>query len=224
MNIKTWQERIRSEYHNMPPIVGPYMQSEIDELRAENERLEGSEIGLNRYLAKVQSESRELRTENFRLTAELGDLPEAQAEMLSEVKRLKQYIGKASFASNGDRHAALECVANIALVEREACAKICEAREENEPAPISTVCWQLADAIRLRSKNNALEMEVSCLPEMRDELSFLRARIAALEGQEPVGYVYSVASNPGEKSAALSADIPNGTPLYTAAGAKGEMK
>lgn len=47
---------------------------------------------------------------------------------------------------------------------------------------------------------------------------------AKLEGQEPVGYVYSVASNPGEKSAALSADIPNGTPLYTAAGAKGEMK
>ena len=70
---------------------------------------------------------------------------------MDDIERLKQYLGKASFASNADRHAALECVANIALAEREACAKICEAREENEPAPISTVCWQLAEAIRLRS-------------------------------------------------------------------------
>ena len=33
----------------------------IEDLKAEIERLEGSELGLNRYLATVQSQNRELR-------------------------------------------------------------------------------------------------------------------------------------------------------------------
>jgi hypothetical protein len=56
-------------------------------------------------------------------------------------------------------------------------------------------------------------LEVANLVSERDAL---QAKLSALEKQEPVGYVYSVATNTGEKSAALPANIPNGVPLFAA--------
>ncbi len=64
MTIKTWLERMPDvipKGHTATHIQVACMQDEIDELRAEVERLTGSELGLNRYLASVQSESKTLR-------------------------------------------------------------------------------------------------------------------------------------------------------------------
>ncbi len=55
------------------------------------------------------------------------------------------------------------------------------------------------------------------LPTYLDtHVSQLRTALEAeqAQGVEPIGYVYSVSTNPGEKSAAIPSDIPNGTPLY----------
>lgn len=62
MNIKTWKERITTPLTNLQNLFAS-MQAEIDELRAalqerdaEIERLTGSELGLNRYLAIVEAD------------------------------------------------------------------------------------------------------------------------------------------------------------------------
>ena len=67
MNIKTWKERITTPLTNLQNLFAS-MQAEIDELRAalqerdaEIERLAGSELGLNRYLATVQTELASIR-------------------------------------------------------------------------------------------------------------------------------------------------------------------
>ena len=66
MNIKTWSQRITPESTVVTQLRA--MQAEIDELRAalqerdaEIERLAGSELGLNRYLATVQTELASIR-------------------------------------------------------------------------------------------------------------------------------------------------------------------
>ena len=66
------------------------------------------------------------------------------------------------------------------------------------------VLKQALDAFEDLKKNH----RIVCINEIVD----LRKAIAELEGQEPVGYVYSES---GVKSAAIQRDLPNGTPLYT---------
>ena len=72
MSIKPWQERINeAAYFSIEDYENDkasFMQAEIDELRKENACLK----------------------------AELGDLPQAQAEMLSECKRLRDAMKQAN--------------------------------------------------------------------------------------------------------------------------------
>jgi DnaJ-class molecular chaperone len=49
---------------------------------------------------------------------------------MTNIERLKQYLGKASFGSASDRYSALECVAEI---ERELAAKVGAGETEEEP-------------------------------------------------------------------------------------------
>jgi hypothetical protein len=52
-------------------------------------------------------------------------------------------------------------------------------------------------------------------PMAKEAITALRAAISEQEKCEPVGYVYSDAGHQQSKNAAISRDIPNGTPLYT---------
>ena len=51
--------------------------------------------------------------------------------------------------------------------------------------------------------------------QLTEAITALRAAIAEQEKAEPVGYVYSNAGHQQSKNAAISRDIPNGTPLFT---------
>lgn len=53
---------------------------------------------LSDVLSRSMKYVNELEAENARLKAELGDLPEAQAEMLTTIKRLKEAARQALYA------------------------------------------------------------------------------------------------------------------------------
>ena len=66
---------------------------------------------------------------------------------------------------------------------------------------------QIVEALKVSERNNPD-------PVLVTHYGIALATLQSLVEVKVVGYVYSVASNPGEKSAALPADITNGTPLY----------
>lgn len=57
MTIKTWKERLKPEFHSTSAVAVGYMQAEIDDLRAELEKIKDNEtelpepfFGMGRYL------------------------------------------------------------------------------------------------------------------------------------------------------------------------------
>ena len=74
MSIKTWKERWRNPWLYKRDA----MQAEIDELRAEITRLTGIA-----FLASAERDE---------LRMELGDLPEAQADMLATIKAQRKVL------------------------------------------------------------------------------------------------------------------------------------
>lgn len=103
-------------------------------------------------------------------------------------------------------------------------------KERSEGGGVTKYGAMLIEIDELRAKNNALEMEVSCLPEMRDEIAFLRAKLEAQEGQEPVGFVdslglYLFRTAPNNDMISFRTKPAKGdVGVYLAAGAKGEVK
>lgn len=77
MSIKTWKERWRNPWLYKRDA----MQAEIDELRAEITRLTGIA-----FLASAERDE---------LRMELGDLPEAQADMLATIKAQREVLEQA---------------------------------------------------------------------------------------------------------------------------------
>lgn len=77
MSIKTWKERWRNPWLYKRDA----MQAEIDELRAEIKRLTGIA-----FLASAERDE---------LRMELGDLPEAQADMLATIKAQRKVLEQA---------------------------------------------------------------------------------------------------------------------------------
>lgn len=84
MNIKTWSQRITPESTVVAQLRA--MQAEIDELRAEIKRLTGIA-----FLASAERDE---------LRMELGDLPEAQADMLATIKAQREVLERALAAMN----------------------------------------------------------------------------------------------------------------------------
>ena len=84
MNITPWQERLAHSQALTGQFAIPKedcMQAEIDELRAEIKRLTGIA-----FLASAERDE---------LHMELGDLPEAQADMLATIKAQRKVLERA---------------------------------------------------------------------------------------------------------------------------------
>lgn len=80
--IKTWQERIKPEYHSVDRIAMAGMQAEIDELRAEN-------AALRQNNKELLDQRFELMTQISRLHATAFDLPSMYNRCVDGVHALR---------------------------------------------------------------------------------------------------------------------------------------